>query len=114
MTAADEEIARHLRRVQDKMILVVNKADRNPELVNTSMQQYLAALKIVRPQDAILVEKCSALTGLGVSKLVQSYWVIYGEECVIYIELSPRYYANIVVVLQLLVHVQACNAVNYR
>lgn len=52
--------------------IVVNKADRNPELINTTMQQYLSALKIVRAQ-AVPVYKCSALTGEGIKELHNFY-----------------------------------------
>ncbi len=54
--------------------ILVNKSDRDQKIVNTSCQQFVSALKIVRPQQNIPVFSCSALTGLGIEEIVK-HWV---------------------------------------
>ena len=51
-------------------IILVNKADRDPQLVNTTKQQLLAALKILHG-DAKDVLRASGLTGLGVPEFLE-------------------------------------------
>lgn len=53
-------------------LIVVNKNDRDPQLVNLARQQYLAALKILR-QNPIQVLACSALTGQGIDDVLKVY-----------------------------------------
>lgn len=51
-------------------MVIVNKSDRVKALVNASKQQFLAALKILRPQ-GVTVETCSALTGDGIAAILK-------------------------------------------
>ncbi len=53
-------------------LIVVNKNDRDPKLVNITRQQYLAALKILR-QKPVEVLGCSGLTGQGVPEVMALY-----------------------------------------
>lgn len=53
-------------------LILVNKQDRDANLVNITRQQYLAALKILRGQN-IEVLGCSALTGQGVAETLKVY-----------------------------------------
>lgn len=48
-------------------LILVNKVDRDPQLVNMARQQLLAALKILRGRD-VSVLACSALKGTGVGE----------------------------------------------
>lgn len=57
-------------------LIVVNKNDRDPKLVNITRQQYLAALKILR-QQPVEVLACSALTGQGVDQVINIYEEFY-------------------------------------
>lgn len=57
-------------------LIVVNKNDRDPKLVNGTRQQYLAALKILR-QKPIDVLACSALTGQGIPEMMEALNELY-------------------------------------
>ncbi len=57
-------------------LIVVNKADRDRDLVNTTRQQYLAALKIMRGSD-VKVFSASGLKGTGVPEILQHYHEIF-------------------------------------
>ncbi len=53
-------------------MIVVNKNDRDPQQVNITRQQYLAALKIVR-QKPVEIFGCSGLTGQGLDDVLQHF-----------------------------------------
>lgn len=88
-------------------LIAVNKADRDTQLVNTTRQQYLAALKIVRGVE-VKVEACSGLSGQGVDELVaifENYFSQYDYkqrrefdrswfESLIYSEFRKRVFAD--------------------
>jgi LAO/AO transport system kinase len=53
-------------------VIVVNKVDRDAALVNTTIQQYHAALKIMRGSQ-VPVFAAAGLTGQGVAEVLQEY-----------------------------------------
>ncbi len=53
-------------------LIVVNKADRDANLVNITRQQFLGALKIMGHKP-IKVLSCSALTGVGIKEIREEY-----------------------------------------
>jgi LAO/AO transport system kinase len=53
-------------------LILVNKVDRDPQLVNVTRQQFLAALKIMKGKSPQVLG-CSALTGAGVDEALQVY-----------------------------------------
>jgi len=53
-------------------IILVNKADRDPKLVTTTIQQHLSSLKILGAS-SVVVQPCSALTGAGVDKALELF-----------------------------------------
>lgn len=57
-------------------MILVNKADRDPQLVNTTQQQLLAAIKIMRTQE-ISVLASSGLSGQGVDEFFQKVDLFY-------------------------------------
>lgn len=57
-------------------LIVVNKEDRDPQLVNTTKQQYMAALKIMRGSD-VKVMSAAGLTGQGVPQIFEHYQTIF-------------------------------------
>lgn len=59
-------------------LIMVNKMDRDPGLVNSTRQQFLGSLKIMRGRE-VEVLACSALTGDGVDGALKQYQSFFSK-----------------------------------